>query len=560
MVASTHSEPEIKLANDPIEVKDPVRFYAMDALRASAMLLGIVFHAAWIFAPSFFWTPITELNGNWYCLFFFYTCHIFRMQIFFLMAGFFAALLISKRGAWSFLRNRMIRIALPLVVGWLILYPIMEYYQFVGGKESGRIQSDATVGALVLESIQSINVFLFQFFHLWFLYYLLMISVALLVIRGVMRINLAPIVGFKRLYYRLIFLAVASRFNVFILAIATTPILFASGWFGIDTPAFGIFPNLIILIAYGVFFAVGWVTFRHLDLLEAYVRRWPLHLVFGLALTAPLFWMFSMEFKAGYYPMAYPMLTCYQIGDYSKLRDRLIADDTASKSGRLARKVWNRIPGEYQVFIRNNDNASSDELAGIAGVLSQLVIFSVDAFDRADYESLRSAGKIAPNSLGEAEPALFERLVWNRMLLDEACPESFILPPAATTESTIRKWIYSVLYSLSMWLLVFGFIGMFLRHFDNPSRSWRYISDSSYWMYLAHLVFLFQFQIWFARVWIPWPIKIGLYLAFTFVGLLITYHFLVRSTPIGLILNGRMAPFRWPALPGTGNTSSQETV
>ena len=37
--------------------------------------------------------------------------HMFRMQLFFLLAGFFACLLVRKRGVGSFLRNRFFRIA-----------------------------------------------------------------------------------------------------------------------------------------------------------------------------------------------------------------------------------------------------------------------------------------------------------------------------------------------------------------------------------------------------------------------------------------------------------------
>ena len=49
--------------------------------------------------------------------------HTFRMQLFFLSAGFFARPLVQRRGVAGSVRHRLLRVALPLGVGWLILYP-----------------------------------------------------------------------------------------------------------------------------------------------------------------------------------------------------------------------------------------------------------------------------------------------------------------------------------------------------------------------------------------------------------------------------------------------------
>ena len=52
--------------------------------------------------------------------------HAFRMPVFYVLAGFFAALLYERRGARAFVRNRVIRILVPFAVGWAILFPLVK--------------------------------------------------------------------------------------------------------------------------------------------------------------------------------------------------------------------------------------------------------------------------------------------------------------------------------------------------------------------------------------------------------------------------------------------------
>ena len=60
--------------------------------------------------------------------------HVFRMPIFFVLAGFFAALLYVRRGTVGLLRNRATRIVVPFAVGWLLLYPaVLAGFAFAAG-------------------------------------------------------------------------------------------------------------------------------------------------------------------------------------------------------------------------------------------------------------------------------------------------------------------------------------------------------------------------------------------------------------------------------------------
>jgi peptidoglycan/LPS O-acetylase OafA/YrhL len=66
----------------------------------------------------------------------------------------------------------------------------------------------------------------------------------------------------------------------------------------------------------------------------------------------------------------------------------------------------------------------------------------------------------------------------------------------------------------------------------------RYVSDSSYWLYLAHLPLIMIAQ-WFVRDWSLSPfLKFPLVCAGVTLVLLLSYQLFVRYTPIGTFLNG----------------------
>lgn len=94
------------------------RMHALDGLRATMMLLGLVLHtavsytvidlgAAWGYKDT-----ATTLFADLVVMF----IHVFRMPVFFVLAGFFAAMLCVRRGVAGFVNNRLQRIVLPFVV------------------------------------------------------------------------------------------------------------------------------------------------------------------------------------------------------------------------------------------------------------------------------------------------------------------------------------------------------------------------------------------------------------------------------------------------------------
>jgi uncharacterized membrane protein len=71
----------------------PDRLHALDAVRAFALLIGVVFHAAWSFQAIPWGAPVVDVSSNIGFDWFVYTAHSFRMPLFFLIAGYFARML-----------------------------------------------------------------------------------------------------------------------------------------------------------------------------------------------------------------------------------------------------------------------------------------------------------------------------------------------------------------------------------------------------------------------------------------------------------------------------------
>ena len=86
------------------------RLHSLDALRAIMMMLGIVLHSTELYSvgdDAFF--PKDPNTSHISLNYIFGIIHIFRMPIFFLIAGFFGALLFYERGAEAMIKNRFSR-------------------------------------------------------------------------------------------------------------------------------------------------------------------------------------------------------------------------------------------------------------------------------------------------------------------------------------------------------------------------------------------------------------------------------------------------------------------
>lgn len=255
------------------------RLHGLDALRGFALLLGVIVHASMSFVPGaqYFWVAHDNNPNAWLSLAF-YVPHMFRMLLFFLLAGFFGRMLCERLGAKDFARNRWKRIAVPLLVGWPLVFAAIVAVLVWGAvlANGGAMPKETPPGpAFTPDS--------FPLTHLWFLYALLLCYIAALGLRALGRI--AGLAKFANAAADGLVRVFASPAGPLLLTLPLGAALFCLSkwypWFGIPTPDQSLYPNLAACVGFGSAFAFGWLLHRQPRLLQAgngagrCICRWP---------------------------------------------------------------------------------------------------------------------------------------------------------------------------------------------------------------------------------------------------------------------------------------------
>ena len=101
------------------------RYHDLDALRAFAMLLGIVIHGLLSFVGWSVW-PVQGVNQSELYGIPVMFIHGFRMSLFFFVSGFFTMMMWGKRGSAGLLVHRFKRIVLPFFVLGFLIFPMLN--------------------------------------------------------------------------------------------------------------------------------------------------------------------------------------------------------------------------------------------------------------------------------------------------------------------------------------------------------------------------------------------------------------------------------------------------
>ena len=142
------------------------RQHYWDVTRAFLMLLGLPYHVAMLYHPGGWIVAVNQESSTLGVLAAF--IHLFRMPAFFVVAGYFAALLLARRTPGSWLGSRMFRIGIPLVTSLFVLVPVLNMLSELSGQgphaafAEWRYQTATSGGYWVR--------------HLWFLIVLLYLS------------------------------------------------------------------------------------------------------------------------------------------------------------------------------------------------------------------------------------------------------------------------------------------------------------------------------------------------------------------------------------------------
>ena len=247
------------------------RFHGLDAVRGIAMLLGIVLHASLPYIeglPKGLW-PSDKNTSNIIAIIFEFI-HIWRMPIFFIISGFFANLVITRKSLIIWWKNRFLRLVLPamiffpimsLTIPWIFMYGYTGNINFFFSNEG-------------------------QPHHLWFLYHLFIFVLfsifirffGLIIYKFFKQINLIVVVDIfnkvKSFLGRHIF---DSRFPVLMIFVFFIFNLF-SGAELITNP-----------LASGLYFLFGYRLYKNNLLFDFIKSNWKYYLIGGLTVTIIFF-------------------------------------------------------------------------------------------------------------------------------------------------------------------------------------------------------------------------------------------------------------------------------
>ncbi|HYW55398.1 MAG TPA: acyltransferase family protein [Polaromonas sp.] len=252
------------------------RLHALDNLRGLMMWLGIVLHVAAIHMTTVAILPWRDnKTAAWADLLTIFI-HTFRMPTFFILAGFFVALLVQKRGMRAMLKNRLQRLGLPFAIFWLPVFLLTMVFVllFVHRMARGTWGLDPTLmpeHSTVPSGTSTM--------HLWFLWMLLWFSVLTAGVHSVIA-RLPPALPrvVASLFHRL-----GTAWWGFAALALPLALVGSFYWNGVVTPSGRFIPPLTEWLHNGLFYVFGYCLYaRQQELLGAFMRRFLAYAVLGL--------------------------------------------------------------------------------------------------------------------------------------------------------------------------------------------------------------------------------------------------------------------------------------
>jgi peptidoglycan/LPS O-acetylase OafA/YrhL len=274
----------------PTQAQPVTRRNDLDALRATVMVLGIALHAALPFFSAIWPVPEPTASPDGWFDEFVQAVHGFRMHVFFVLSGYFTALLLRRHGLGPMLTHRGRRVLLPLLIGAVTIVPLVDLASSGAAAPLAAGQMpEPGLGTPTHTEWFTANQTLH---HLWFLWFLIIyVAVLALCVRAVECVR-GPRATPLRIPWAAQALAVIALIGVTVLTqvemVGTGP----ERNFG---PMLSniVRPDLTPLLFYGAFFAFGALlhagrTRTGEPLVAVLGARWPVYLTLGLVVLFPI--------------------------------------------------------------------------------------------------------------------------------------------------------------------------------------------------------------------------------------------------------------------------------
>lgn len=526
------------------------RRHDLDALRAIAMLLGIVLHAAISFAPIPWTVQDSQRSDFYYVLFAF--IHGFRMPLFFMLSGFFTAMLWRKRGLASLLSHRFKRIFLPLVIGCFTIVPAMWAVSYVVSRPSpGSSQSSPLFAAVVSGDIQQVRSELQKPNNdintpdsssgappLCTAVFIGHTEITELLINAGADVNLTDSALSTPLHIAA-FMGRAEEAAMLLTAGADVNALDGSkltpkdllktdfGTTNFIASSLGVPVDEKELLAGRKEIAESINETNYLGSDAGPGQALNLEGLKGLLFQLPVFmhlwFLWFLCWLVAAFLIYAPIAKALKIENLPRWL-------VCSPISLLLLIPLTMVPQSYMAA----GSFGPDPSIGLLPIPSVLIYYTVFFFFGAIYWDMDDTsgrlGRWWQISLPVAILVVFP------VGLD-LVSGTFGILPKLEDEST-QALAGSFFQAAFAWLMTFGLIGLFRRLLSRESKTLRYISDSSYWLYLVHLPLVLLAQ-WMVRD-LPLPafIKFAGITIVISAFLLITYEYGVRYTMIGRLLNG----------------------
>ena len=271
---------------------DNQRYYGLDALRGIMMMLGIVLHSSFFYmieagiskqTPSLFLIIVTGF------------IHQFRMPLFFILAGFFTAMLVMKYGLKGAYINRARRILIPFLISLVTILPVTLWSVIsviVTGMEGKLIFVTSMSDLEPVLKVMAENHLPTHLspMHLWFLYYLMIYYLFIPLCQRL--IWLLQQRGWEQAIRQLL----RSPWMILPFSAVTAVTLWPFNGASVLVNDRLFIPTPSVALYYGVFFLLGYVFFHYREILDTFQRHTGTYCVIALL-------MFVWAFVPGYMEM-----------------------------------------------------------------------------------------------------------------------------------------------------------------------------------------------------------------------------------------------------------------
>ena len=531
---------------------DKTRYHDLDALRAFAMLLGIILHGLLSFVPTPIW-PVQDIDQSEFYMIPLMFIHGFRMSLFFLISGFFTMMIFQKRGTMNLLRHRTLRIILPFLIFGALIFPILNNMDaFVSSVEKIQETEYSPViipkykvpedlgGAARQGELKKIKTLLdegadlngkydkgFTPLH-WAATMNQVDAIKLLIDEGA-NVNLRD--GYQSTPLLLAaFFGNAESVESLLKGGADPNLRNKDGALPVEAMLANrqitewVARDILEIPVEWAKVTKGRKQVRELligeDSLAEKKQGWFVrnYFMFGQFCTHHLWFLYDLTYlTAGFLILAWFLKFIPNFGFGNWLAEsplRLLA----------------LIPVTYvaQFYMGSGED-------GVFGPATAV-------FLKPDWVKLGYYGIFFGFGALCFLHKDFHRKVghfWSLHFLSASL--SFVVA-LFLIERKDEGWNYewiSLCSAIFVWLMIFGLIGLFRKFFNNESSKIRFVSDSAYWLYIAHLPLIQLIQFWVSDWSLPSLFKLIFICGITTMLLLVSYRFLIRYTLIGTMLNGK---------------------